>query len=151
MAELKDVEDISKDFIEQDKRETLNLLLKLPKPVRISIGSLTFFPTYPLTEIALKDKIISENLLKICQDKILSTRYGRTISLRRNREDIFWSFMYTLIMIGIPNRLIVKVSYSKIVRKNGYILAYILDKLIATHNFIMYKIPNRTIADKFFN
>jgi len=42
-------------------RDTIDLLLKLPKPLRFNLYSLHFFPEYPLTRKALKEGYISED------------------------------------------------------------------------------------------
>ena len=45
---------------EQTLKETIALLLKLPKPLRFNLYSLHFFPDYPLTLEAIKDGFITE-------------------------------------------------------------------------------------------
>ncbi len=45
---------------EQTLKETIDLLLKLPKPLRFNLYSLQYFPEYPLTRQAIQDGHISE-------------------------------------------------------------------------------------------
>ena len=45
---------------EETLKETIDLLLKLPKPLRFNLYSLQYFPDYPLTRQAIKDNHISE-------------------------------------------------------------------------------------------
>ncbi|MDJ0987126.1 MAG: cobalamin-dependent protein [Desulfobacterales bacterium] len=45
---------------EQTLKETIGLLLKLPKPLRFNLYSLQYFPEYPLTRQAIQDGHISE-------------------------------------------------------------------------------------------
>lgn len=40
---------------EETLRETIDLLLKLPKPLRFNLYSLQYFPNYPLTQKAIED------------------------------------------------------------------------------------------------
>jgi radical SAM superfamily enzyme YgiQ (UPF0313 family) len=40
---------------EETLKETIDLLLKLPKPLRFNLYSLQFFPNYPLTQKAIED------------------------------------------------------------------------------------------------
>ena len=44
---------------EQTLKETIDLLLKLPKPLRFNLYSLHFFPDYPLTRKAIQDGFIT--------------------------------------------------------------------------------------------
>jgi radical SAM superfamily enzyme YgiQ (UPF0313 family) len=45
---------------EHTLKETIDLLLKLPKPLRFNLYSLQYFPDYPLTRQAIKDGHITE-------------------------------------------------------------------------------------------
>ncbi|MGD9121047.1 MAG: radical SAM protein [Desulfobacterales bacterium] len=45
---------------EQTLKETIDLLLKLPKPLRFNLYSLQYFPDYPLTRQAIDDGHITE-------------------------------------------------------------------------------------------
>ena len=45
---------------EQTLKETIDLLLKLPKPLRFNLYSLQYFPDYPLTRRAIRDGHITE-------------------------------------------------------------------------------------------
>ncbi len=45
---------------EQTLKETIDLLLKLPKPLRFNLYSLQYFPDYPLTRQAIQDGHITE-------------------------------------------------------------------------------------------
>ena len=40
---------------EETLKETIDLLLKLPKPLRFNLYSLQYFPNYPLTQKAIED------------------------------------------------------------------------------------------------
>lgn len=134
---------------EEDMGETLRLLLKMSKPVRTSIASLGFFPTYPLTLRAINDKYIKEeDVLKNLEIKTLSTRYHRTVSLERDKTTMFWNLLYVLVMLNVPNKIIIKLSYSNLVRKNVYLITYVLDKTIRAHNYLFYQLLHRTIADR---
>lgn len=44
---------------EQTLKETIDLLLQLPKPLYLNLYSLQYFPRYPLTNRAVEDRVIS--------------------------------------------------------------------------------------------
>lgn len=49
----------------QSLRDTVELLLQLPKPLFFNLFSLQYFPNYPLTQMALEDKHIKPEEIKI--------------------------------------------------------------------------------------
>lgn len=50
---------------EQSLKDTIEFLLKLPKPLFFNLYSLQYFPNYPLTKMALKDKHIKPKEVEI--------------------------------------------------------------------------------------
>ena len=73
-----------------DVRETLCLFLKFPLPFSLMIFSLTYFPNYPITDMAVKEGYIKEEMLY----NELNKDFTRE---RRNTDSIINS-LYLLIM-----------------------------------------------------
>ncbi len=78
---------------EEDKYKTLELLLKLPRPLRLNIFSLNFFPETEITKRALDDGLISEKDIEG-----ISSRGMQQFMLKepRDAKDIFWNYIYFL-------------------------------------------------------
>lgn len=78
---------------ENDKHETLKLLLKLPRPLKLNVFSLNFFPGAEITRRALADGLISE---KDVEGR--SNRGMRQFLLKKPQDakDLFWNYIYFL-------------------------------------------------------
>jgi hypothetical protein len=78
---------------EDDKQKTLELLLRLPRPLRLNIFSLNFFPETEITKKALLEGLISEEDVEG-----LSSKGMQQFILKRPRDanDIFWNHIYFL-------------------------------------------------------
>ena len=50
---------------EETLKETIDLLLKLPKPLRLNLYALQIFPNYPLTQKAIEDGHITRQQIKV--------------------------------------------------------------------------------------
>ena len=80
---------------EKNKQETFELLLRLPKPFKLCVHSLTHFPETKLTKLLLEKKIISESDVEDSKQKSY-TRWVPALDLDRNNEDLFWDNLYYL-------------------------------------------------------
>ncbi|MFC1887057.1 B12-binding domain-containing radical SAM protein [Thermodesulfobacteriota bacterium] len=117
-------------------RETIDLLLKLPKPLRFNLYSLQYFPGYTLTERAIKDgfvkredttidrlekkmarnwafvpKLFPFTTKQILQNIIWLYVYGRTSDKTVRRAALVDSFRSKLNLIGLNGKA---VFYGKI-------------------------------------
>jgi radical SAM superfamily enzyme YgiQ (UPF0313 family) len=79
----------------RDKRDTLDLLLRLPRPFLLNLWSLFHLPGTKLTMRALEDGVIAEEDVIGAVDKPL---HAFTVSFRqeRSREDRLWAALYML-------------------------------------------------------
>ncbi|MBW2989052.1 B12-binding domain-containing radical SAM protein [Candidatus Woesearchaeota archaeon] len=118
---------------EEDKRETLNLLMQIPKPFGLIIYSLTFFPNIPLTQIALDEGVI--NISEKDEKKVLSEHYSRPINLKR-KKDLFWNSIFILILINVPNKVVERISRISFLKKYPKLLAVPLNSAIYVRNKI---------------
>jgi anaerobic magnesium-protoporphyrin IX monomethyl ester cyclase len=80
---------------DQDKRETFNLLLRLPRPFKLCVHSLTHFPETKLTKILLEKKIITDNDVEDQKQKSYD-RWVPALDLDRDKENMFWDNLYYL-------------------------------------------------------
>lgn len=79
----------------ENSRETLNLLLKLPRPFELLTPTLTHFPETKLTNFLLEKRIISENDVED-QKQESYERWTPSLDLRRNKKNLFWDNLYYL-------------------------------------------------------
>lgn len=90
----------------EDKKEGLNLLLKISRPFYMHMFSLIYFPNTILTKKALKANLISEDQIEGKTTKSFDQMY---VSLQHPRpaEDRFWISLYSLTSKRfVPKRLI---------------------------------------------
>ncbi len=81
---------------EKEKRQTFDLLLKLPRPFELHMSTLTNFPETKLTNILLNKKLISESDVE--DEKEMSyERWSPALDLKRDKENMFWDSLYYLI------------------------------------------------------
>ena len=78
----------------QDKLNTVNLLLKFPRPVGLNIFQLHWYPKTKLTEKALKEGIISEQQI---EGKVTNKHaFQRGVTSFNYKEDIYFANLYYL-------------------------------------------------------
>jgi len=118
---------------DDDKREGLDLLLRLPKPFHLHTTTLAHFPETDLTQLLLKKKIISE---KDIEGQNISSyeKWSKVLDLSRSNENLFWDNLYYLSTKKISPSLILKLSQSKFLKKHPRILTHIL-RLTSTDIF----------------
>ncbi|MBU0701081.1 B12-binding domain-containing radical SAM protein [bacterium] len=83
----------------EDKDETLNLLLNIPKPFKLSLYSLIYFPKTGLTEMALKQGLITPDDIEDKRQRVLS-QFRVTLGYEREKWDTAWISL--LILSGTP-------------------------------------------------
>ena len=85
---------------EQTLTETIDLLLKLPKPLRFNLYSLQYFPDYPLTRRAIQDGHITEQQASLDH---LNQKMARNwafvprlfpLNKKQMMHNIIWSVVY---------------------------------------------------------
>ncbi|NQU18528.1 B12-binding domain-containing radical SAM protein [bacterium] len=75
---------------EQDQDNNVDLLLNLPRPYRIVIYSLCYFPQTPLTKKALNEGLITMQDLEQNSSKALNNFY-MFLPLSKNKRQLFWN------------------------------------------------------------
>lgn len=78
-----------------DKRATLDLLMRLPKPFILNIFSLNHLPGTQLTKLALERGIISEEDVVGKSDRCLK-QYWVSFDFPRSREDQCWNALFSM-------------------------------------------------------
>lgn len=108
----------------EDKRQGLNLLLKISRPFYMHMFSLIYFPNTNLTKRALQAKLISEDQVEGQSTKSFDQMY---VSLKhpRSDEDRFWISLYSLTSKRfVPKRLIVWLSRIQFLQKHPGFLVF---------------------------
>jgi radical SAM superfamily enzyme YgiQ (UPF0313 family) len=90
---------------EEDRRATVDLLSRLPKPFYFNYFSLTFFPGVDLTERALRDRHIRPDDVEDIAQKGYHYYGGALLDLR-TPEQLRWDVAYTLAVHGVPRRVV---------------------------------------------
>ena len=80
---------------ETDKRETLNLLLSLPRPFELHTHTLTHFPATNLTNLLLERGAIAAGDVEDIKQQSFE-RWTPSLDLARARDDMFWDSLYYL-------------------------------------------------------
>ncbi len=111
---------------ESDRRATLELLLKFPRPFELHTHTLTHFPGTKLTDILLERGIIR---LEDCEDMKEQSyeRWTPALDLRRDRDNLFWDNLYYLAAKGYaPDGLIRRLSRSRLLKAYPHLLTLLL-------------------------
>jgi hypothetical protein len=110
---------------EQDKKNGLDLMLKISRPFYMHMFSLMYFPNTLLTKRALKAGLISENQVEGQATKSFDQMY---VSLKHPRRplDRFWISLYSLSSKRlVPKRLIRFLSQIRFIEKHpGPLVAF---------------------------
>jgi hypothetical protein len=103
-----------------DRRETVDLLCRLPKPFFFNYFSLTFFPGVELTDKALADGYIGNDDIEDVAQKGYHL-WGGSLTDVRLPEQIKWDIAYTFAVHGVPkgviNRLLDSPLFVKHIRR----------------------------------
>ena len=110
----------------KNKRETFNLLLKLPKPFELHTHTLTHFPETEFTNLLLKKKIILKNDVED-QKQESYKRWTPSLDLRRDKENLFWDSLYYLAKKRrVPKKLLIWLSHSNFLKRHPKPLTLLL-------------------------
>ncbi len=118
---------------EEDKKQTLNLLLSLKRPFRLSIFSLTFLPKTRLTERALEEGFISLEDVENKKHKVI-TNWRSKLSATKGNEDYYYLSLYYLIDSKLPRTIIKRCSKIKLLKETPRLLSF--SKYIRLTNYI---------------
>ena len=99
---------------EQDRRQTLDLLLALPRPFELHTTTLTHFPQTDLTRLLLERGLIRREDVEDMAQKSYE-RWSPSLDPRRDRENLFWdNLFYLASKRRVPERLIRSLSRSRL-------------------------------------
>lgn len=108
---------------EEDKKQTLNLLLSLKRPFKLSIFSLIFFPKTRLTERALKEGFISLEDVENKKHKVI-TNWRSKLSVISDDKSYYYLSLYYLVDSILPRTIIKAVSGIDLFKKTPRLLSY---------------------------
>ena len=109
---------------EEDKKQGLDLLLKMSRPFYMHMFSLTYFPNTLLTRKALESKLISDEQVEGHTTKGFDQFY---VSLQHPRPNLdrFWISLYSLTSKRfVPKKLIKFLSKIDMFQKHPDLLVY---------------------------
>jgi radical SAM superfamily enzyme YgiQ (UPF0313 family) len=120
--------DISYDIIvnnpyetTRDKTITLDLLLRLPRPFKLTVYSLIYFPHTELTEKALRDGFITEADVEDHRKKTFS-HWRMRLDLQEQKEDQFFCTLYRLAATVTPKWLVRAAGRSETLKRHPSLL-----------------------------
>lgn len=102
---------------EQDRIDTLDLLLSMPKPFALHCFCMNYFPKYQFTDMAMDKGLITESDLMDAMpyDK---QSFGKQFDENRPKEMLFWESVYKLATFKyFPAYIVRKLSKSESLRK----------------------------------
>lgn len=110
---------------EEDRRQTIDLLTQLPKPIYFNYFSLTYFPGVDLTERALRDGFIERSDVEDVAQKGYHL-WGISLEMVRTPEQLRWDIAYSMAVHGFPRSLINRLLDSPAFTKNIYVFARLM-------------------------
>src|SRR4026209_2482487 len=102
-----------------DRRETVDLLCKLPKPFYFDCFSLTYFPGVEITDWALRDGFIGPDDVEDVAEKGYHL-WGISLVNTRTPEQRRWDTAYALAVHGVPRAVVCRLLDSPSFTKNIY-------------------------------
>jgi len=127
---------------ERDRRETFDLLLRLPRPFRISVvNALSFYDGLPVTEMAIREGV------KLSRPPGGGNKYEQEVT----PEMRFWAALHALTMFDLdPEKVLVPLADDPYLRRNPEVLES-LRRSLYRMNFVdgetAEKPKDRWIAD----
>lgn len=121
---------------DDDRRETVDLLSRLPKPFYFNYFSLTYFPGVDLTERALRDGFIGPNDVEDVAEKGYHL-WGGSLVDTRSPEDLKWDVAYTMAVHGLPRWVIFRLLDSALFKDHIYAFARLMRQVRAASRFKM--------------
>jgi anaerobic magnesium-protoporphyrin IX monomethyl ester cyclase len=112
---------------EEEQRQTLDFMLKLPRPYHLHVFSLKYFPGTEMTRRALAAQYISEQQIE-GNGTDPSQRMFVTVKDPRPSKDQFWIALYSMTSKSfIPRPLIRWLSKKSALRNNPHLLVLMAD------------------------
>ena len=104
---------------EEDRVQTLKLLLRLPRPFEVNTHTLTFFPEYPLSDQLLAAGAITEDDLEDCRSESFKhNRWNPQLDESRDPTNMLWSSLYHLASIPcFPDKIILACSRNEVLQR----------------------------------
>ncbi|MEA2036102.1 MAG: radical SAM protein [Nanoarchaeota archaeon] len=124
----------------EDKEKTLQLILKLKKPLRLELFSLTFFPKNRITDMALEKGHITEKDIAGYEGKDHVHDWRIDIDIVTNKEDIYYGVMYQLVDSFIPRWIIRAIARTNFFKKFPELLKF--SRYLRTLTHILQDIRN---------
>lgn len=94
---------------EQDKRDSLDFFLSLPRPYEMNFYSLIWFPKVELTEWALRDGYITRDDVEDKSKKTMEQFVSTIGWKKRSKENTFWVMLYFMAARGIYSKGFIKI------------------------------------------
>jgi len=111
---------------EDDLKETLDWLLKIPSPFILNTHTLTHFPRTELTEKFVKEGLIKKEDVEDELEKGW-TRWAPSLDLRRDKLNLFYDCLYYLTKLRFRSKsMIRRIQKSRYFRRNPEKLANII-------------------------
>ncbi|MCX8071241.1 MAG: B12-binding domain-containing radical SAM protein [Candidatus Binatia bacterium] len=102
---------------DEDRRETIDLLCRLPKPFYANFFSLTYFPGVDLTERALHDGFITPDDVEDRAEKGYHL-WGGALMEARGPEALYWDVLYAMAVHGVPRWVILRLMKGSLIRRH---------------------------------
>ncbi len=125
---------------EEDRQETLALILRMPKPFFVNMHTLTHFPEYELTRHLLAAKrITAEDVEDHRRESFEQNRWNRNMDFSRDPSNMFWCALYYLAARRRPlsDRAILQISRHRLLRRHPLFLLLMI-KLWAGGDRLLY-------------
>lgn len=124
-------------------KETLDILLKLEGKYRLRNFKMKYYPKVPLTQMLLKDKIISEKDIESNHEGSFELwKEDIDLSSKKEQKELYWDCLYYMVQVKFPKLVIKIILKSKYVRRHPKIIAFPL-KYLVKRLFSIIRIINK--------
>lgn len=111
---------------DENKKETFDLFMRLPRPFVLHMHTLTHFPETELTRVLLEKGLISEGDVEDQKEESY-TRWTPVLDTRRSKENLYWDNLYYLTQKKyVPKRVLLWLSRIKYFKRNPGLLTSLL-------------------------
>jgi radical SAM superfamily enzyme YgiQ (UPF0313 family) len=108
---------------DEDKRQSLEFILKLSRPFHLRMYPLTYFPNTKLTKMALRSKLISEDQVESVAERT-HNKWFVTLDYPWSNRERFWISLFSLTSKGFMPKVLIKFcSQRRILMKYPKILS----------------------------
>ncbi|MDY7037117.1 MAG: radical SAM protein, partial [Thermodesulfobacteriota bacterium] len=108
---------------DEDKRQSLDFILKLPRPFHLRMFPLTYFPNTKLTKLALSSKLISQDQVESVAERT-HNKWFVTLDYPWSNRERFWISLFSLTSKDfIPKVLIRFLSQSRFLQRYPRLLS----------------------------